>query len=393
MKKRKLRVTVISDLHCHPEEKDYRNNGTLLFTDKLRDNVKDHPIESLKELKTIENFESVDILICPGDLTHQSSKQGMLTAWSYLNEIAGIFNAEDIYATLGNHDIDSRLNYSQYSFTIPKGIKQDFPLKENEIGTFWEKGYTFIEKNDFQLLILNSTHYHTHASGVDNQHVKGFIAPGTINEIESYLERNKNEKIKIMLCHHHPVQHSRDGLGSYDFIENGEELVNILGKFNFDLIIHGHKHDPIFREYSTTEGYKIPILSAGSFSAVGQQQYINKFNYFHIVEFQKENDLDSKCSIQTWNFINKGGWSKKMNGFLPRTGYGITKSIDDIFTEIKKFLEAGKPYSWEEIISEFPELNFLLPNQLEEFEEKSQKNKIIVKPSILDNPITIFKYE
>jgi predicted phosphodiesterase len=393
MTERKLRIAIVSDLHCHPEESDPKNNGTLLFTDKLRDNAKEHPIESLKELKTKDEFDSVDILICPGDLTHQSNKQGMLTAWSYLHEMVNIFDAKEIYTTLGNHDIDSRHKYSQYSFTIPKGIKQSFPLKENEEGSFWTKGYTFIEKEDFQLLIFNSTHYHTHTSPVDNQAVKGLITPGTISEIETYLENSVNDKIKIMLCHHHPVQHSRDGLGPYDFIENGEELVNVLGKFNFDLIIHGHKHDPNFREYSTTDGYKIPILSAGSFSATGQQLYINKFNYFHLIEIHKSNNSDTKGTIQTWNFINRSGWSKKMNGFLPRTGFGVNDSVEDIFKKISNFLEVGKPYTWNEVLNEFPDLNFLLPNQLEEFEEKSSENKIIVKPCIQDNPTTIFRHE
>lgn len=393
MIERKIRIAIISDLHCHPEESDLKNNATLLFTDKLRDEIKQHPIESLRELKENNQFDSVDILLCPGDFTHQSNKQGILTGWSYLREMVDIFEAKEIYATLGNHDIDSRNMFSQHSFSFPKGIKQSFPLKDDEIGTFWEKGFTFIEKESFQLLVVNSTHYHTHSSPVDNQLVKGLITTSAIEEIESYLEKNKNEKIKIMLCHHHPVQHSRDGLGAYDFIENGEELVNILGKFSYDLIIHGHKHDPNFREYTTMGGYKIPILSSGSFSAVGQQQYCNKFNYFHIMEISKQNDNNSKGTIQTWNFINRSGWSNKKNGFLPRTGYGIIESVDNIINSIKEFLEIGKPSDWSSVIKEFPQLNYLLPDQLEEFENKSLENNLIIKPSILDNPKIIIKYE
>jgi predicted phosphodiesterase len=389
----KLRIAIVSDLHCHPEESDYKNNATLLFTDKLRDEVKQHPIESLKELKENKEFDSVDILLCPGDFTHQSNKQGMLTGWTYVREMFDIFEAKEIYATLGNHDIDSRHKFSQYSFSFPKGIRQNFPLKDDEIGSFWDKGFTFIEKEYFQLLVINSTHYHTHSSSVDNQSVKGLIARSAIEEIETYLQKHNNDKIKIMMCHHHPVQHSRDDLGAYDFIENGEDLVNVLGKFGYDLIIHGHKHDPNFREYTTMGGYKIPILSSGSFSAVGQQQYCNKFNYFHIMEIYKDKDTSSKGTIQTWNFINRSGWSKKKNGFLPRTGYGINESIDNIINSIKKYLEIGKPCDWSIVLKEFPQLNFLLPDQLEEFESKSEGNNIIIKPSILDNPKIIIRYE
>jgi UDP-2,3-diacylglucosamine pyrophosphatase LpxH len=37
---------------------------------------------------------------------------------------------------------------------------------------------------------------------------------------------------------------SEGGLGSYDLMINGEQLVDILEKHNFCLLIHGHKHHP-----------------------------------------------------------------------------------------------------------------------------------------------------
>ncbi|HEX8577428.1 MAG TPA: metallophosphoesterase [Flavobacterium sp.] len=127
MKERKLRIAIVSDLHCHPEDKqNYKNNATILFTDKLRDISKEHPVENLRELKENDKILDVDIILCPGDFTNQSDKQGLISGWDFINEISNIFNARHIYATLGNHDIDSRNKFTEYSFTFPKGIKKTF---------------------------------------------------------------------------------------------------------------------------------------------------------------------------------------------------------------------------------------------------------------------------
>lgn len=366
MKERKLRIAIVSDLHCHPEDKqNYKNNATILFTDKLRDISKEHPIENLKELRVNDKIDDVDIVLCPGDFTNQSDKQGLISGWDFVNEISNIFNAQYIYATLGNHDIDSRNKFTEYSFTFPKGIKKNFPLKDNDIGDFWNKGFTFIENDEFQLLIINSTHFHTHTpkNEIDNQAVKGKIEQGSIEEIEKYLVENKTDKIKIMLCHHHPQQHSRSGLGEHDFIENGENLLNVVGKYGFDLIVHGHKHDPWFGNYTTSEGYKIPILSSGSFSATNQISYCYKVNYFHIIEIYK--GVKTNGIIKTWNFKNKIGWSSKKEGFHPLTGFGNQQNVDDIVSDIEKYI-TGKPFiSWADLVGEFIYLQYLLPEESE----------------------------
>ena len=366
MKERKLRIAIVSDLHCHPEDtNNHKNNATVLFTDKLRDISKQHPVENLKELKIHDKIEDVDILLCPGDFTNQSHKQGLISGWDFINEISEILQAKKIYATIGNHDIDSRNKFSNYSFTYPRGIKKNFPLCNNDIGDFWSKGFTFIEQPQYQILVVNSTHFHTHSTDnpVDNPNVKGKIEEGGIEEIEKYLrENNDNSKIKIMLCHHHPKQHSRNGLGEHDFIENGEDLLNVLGRYSFDLIVHGHKHDPWFGNYPTTDGYKIPILSSGSFSATSQISYCYKVNYFHIVEISKQ--TETKGTIKTWNFKNKQGWSIEKDGFEPLTGFGNKQNIDLIIEDVDKFICEKPKVEWIDLLDNFNDLKYLLPEEM-----------------------------
>ncbi|WP_199142180.1 hypothetical protein, partial [Pedobacter sp. ASV12] len=125
-------------------------------------------------------------------------------------------------------------------------------------------------------------------------------------------------------------------LGEHDFIENGEELLNALGKYKFDLVIHGHKHDPWLRYYNTSNGYQLPILSSGSFSATNQILWTNKFNYFHIVDISKNAANKSVGTIETYTFKNKVGWKKdKDDGFLPYTGFGYLDSLQEIIKKIE----------------------------------------------------------
>ena len=375
-----IKIAVISDLHCHPKKNDDKDNCTRLFTDLLRDEVNCHPVESFSlYYKNNKPFDcnEFDYLFCPGDVTNHSDVQGFLTGWDYVREVSQILNAKEIYATLGNHDIDSRHNGSPYYLKIPKGIKKGFPINEIEIGTFWEKGYTFIEKKDIQLLIINTTHFHTHVDKDSNPTVKGEITTGPIQEIENYLKENSNdEKIKIMMCHHHPIQHSDMKMGAYDFIENGEELIAVLAKYKFDLVIHGHKHYPKLKKYNTDNG-TITILSSGSFSASTQTSFINKFNYIHILEIEKNN---GKCKgiVKSPNYKYQVGWENSSDGFDFYSGFGAEKSNSAIVDEITNYTETKDPMpDWNKLCDNIEDLKFLLPIDLKEILSELEKNQIV----------------
>ncbi|MEV4887670.1 metallophosphoesterase [Chitinophaga ginsengisegetis] len=392
MENKVLKVAIISDLHCHPERKSYSENNTLLFSDKLRSPTHEHPVENLLEIIESESLQ-VDLVLSPGDFTHQSDKQGFFSGWSYVSEISRALKSKEIIATIGNHDIDSRHQYSQYSFDIPKKIKQNFPLKKEHLGSFWELGFTFIEEQDFQILVINSTHFHTHneSQSMDNPVVKGKVELGQIEEIEKYLKtHNDDNKIKIALCHHHPLQHKRLELGEHDFIENGEDLLQILGKYKYDLIIHGHKHDPWLRYYNTG-AFSIPILSSGSFSATNQISWINKFNYFHIVEFEKKSKTASTGKVETWTFKSKVGWKKdKDDGFYPYTGFGYLDNMQQLLAKIKKLLEQKDMWLWKDLLIQIPEIENLTPEKMEELQDELEKEKIFINTKIGLRPKHIY---
>jgi len=363
----KIKLAVVSDLHCHPSTE--KNPSTHLFTDLLRDDVNLHPVASLIEyhqdfLK--DEHSNVDYLLCPGDVTNFSNLQGFISGWDYVQEISKMFQATFTYATLGNHDIDSRHKNSKYFQKIPKGIKKGYPIADEEIGTFWEKGYTFIEKDNLQLLIVNSTHYHTHHEESESPTIKGEISQSAIHEIDRYLhDKNDNSKIKIMMCHHHPIQQSEMNLGPYDFIENGEELMFVLAKYNFDLVIHGHKHYPKLKKYETDNGKSIPVLSAGSFSATNQISFTSKFNYIHIIEITKDTN-QAKGVIKTPNYKYQVGWKNNSEGFDFLTGFGANKTSAELIISIQEIMTNTDVIDWNEICETLPDLRHIMPQELEE---------------------------
>lgn len=389
-----LKVGIVSDLHCHPERERFRDNNTYLFSDLLRAPSNEHPVESLLEVINSEPLRA-KFLLCPGDFTDQSDKQGFFSGWSYVTEISRALKCEEILATIGNHDIDSRHTYSSYSFDIPKKIKQKFPLSPDLIGTFWSKGFTFIENDDYQILIINSTHFHTHFekdNPIDNPAIKGKVDPAQLEEIREYLLANDTpDKIKIALCHHHPVKHSRLALGEHDDIENGADLLKILGEFRFDLIIHGHKHDPWLRYCPTDSGYQIPILSSGSFSATNQILYTTKLNYFHLIDITKSGTSPAFGIVTTWTFRSKMGWARdRDDGFYPFTGFGYLGGIDSLVNRIKAEISGTTVSLWATVLAAVPEIQHLTPDKMNELQLQLNQQGISLSGMIGTQPKHIY---
>lgn len=382
----KIRVAIVSDLHCHREydsnDKD-KTNETYLYSDSLRNS--DHPIDSLeKKLKG----QKVDLIFCPGDYTNKSDRLGFVSGWGFVNEIRDFLNADEIIGTLGNHDLDSYNNYSSYSFTVAKGIKRSFPLKdESKRDLFWSKGCVFIEKDSCRVLVINSCHYHHNKANAGH----GKIDDDMLSYIEEYLQSNNEEKINIALMHHPPITHARLDLGEDDKIIKADDLLNILGEHGFDLIIHGHKHDPFLRYYMTTVGsYRLPIFSSGSFSAKANILYCGMKNFFHIIDIEKNVD-DVKGEILSWTYIPRIGWqfNYEQNAFPPFSGFGNKLSMDEVVDKIEENVTSLT--NWSVIEERVPNVRNLIPEEHKVVREKLRQKGVHTDNALSDFPTVIFK--
>lgn len=387
MIEKKLRIAVVSDLHCHPSTK-VDNNGrkidaTYLYSDLLRN--PEHPIESLTDLL---KSEEVDLILCPGDFTDQSDKQGFISGWNYALELKDHFKADEIIATIGNHDVDSRNNYSNYSIDIPKKIKKNFPFKDDDLRkNFWAKGFAFIEKENFRILVINSCHFHFNK----NKSISGEVDNDLLKDVDDYLKVNTEDKIQLMMCHHHPIRHSMFNLGEEDEIINSENLLSLLRRYKFDLIVHGHKHNPLLRYCNPTNINKIAIFSSGSFSSKTNLMHTGIKNYFHIIDIKKNEEV--KGIINSWTYQPQVGWQKNYdeNSFMPpNTGFGSKKTISDIKNEIVGFLNNKTHEKWENVRKQVSDIDCIIPEEAKAIHIELEEMNYALDKHISNYPTMIY---
>ncbi|MDO6820213.1 metallophosphoesterase [Zobellia sp. 1_MG-2023] len=382
MSKKKLSIVIISDLHCHPSSAEV--DETYLKTDLLRTPLLDHPVESLVKIIRDDKI-TTDLTLCPGDFTNKSNKQGFISGWEYSLEIHRELKGKEIIATLGNHDLDSYGSASEYSYEIAKGIKRGFPYKDsNDCDKFWSKGCDFIEKEDYRVLVLNSSHFHYNKLSAKS----GKVGDDTLDFIRDYLAKIDDTKFFIVLAHHHPIDHSRLNLGEEDKIVNSDELLEILGKAKADIFVHGHKHDPLLRYHSCrTSNCKIPILSSGSFSSTSNITFTGKKNTFHKVDLIRT-DSGNKGKIKTWSFLPRSGWKNRydVDGFHINTGFGYMGEVNTLATNIKSLVGNREMVKWAEIVSSIPDIEHLIPTQSDELAELLNKNDLILGGGSISEP-------
>ena len=388
-------IAVMSDLHCHHSTSFPKGVGkgyfkdTYLISDDLTSDH--HPVKSLISLIKSEGI-STNIMLTPGDLTNKVDTQGFISGWEAIKKVSEALDVDDIYATLGNHDVDSRSDGD--SFKTAKNLEDIFPFKPehcNEGGNFWLDGFCFIEEDNYRLLIINSTLHHLN----ETEAKRGKIEQSQIIKIAKYLEENKDEKIKLAMCHHHPIQHERHHLGSDDLMINGSTLIEKLNEFNFDLLIHGHKHDAWIR-YSQGGNHTIPVFAAGSFSAITNHMITNSRNTFHIIEVKKSSDNNSTGIIKTWEYLYNYGWVAADSGdyFFPyKTGFGYRGDLDKLTDKIVRVIEAapGNKIVWEKFIESVPEIENLIPIDSKIIMTKLLNFDIQIAPSITAKPEIIGK--
>lgn len=382
MADKKISVAIISDLHCHHSSS--AKYDSYLTTDLLR-TAKDHPVESIIQLIESENIKT-NLTLCPGDFTNRSDKQGFHSGWGFTLEIHNKLGSQEILATLGNHDVDSYGEKSDDPFEIAKGIKRGFPIRDSEkCDIFWSRGGVFIEKEEYRVLVINSSHFHYNKTTSKS----GKIDDNLLSYIDTYLKDNKENKICIALAHHHPIDHSRLDLGDEDKILNADDLLEVLGHHKFDLFVHGHKHDPLLR-YHNCHGnnHRIPILSSGSFSATTNHSWTSQRNTFHVIELTKEGSEPANGRIVSWTFIRKNGWTMNYDkaGFPPYTGFGFKGELQELVDKIVNEVGTKPNKKWREIVSAIPAVNYLMPNEGEQLVKLLTENDLILSSKISENP-------
>lgn len=346
-----MKFCIISDIHCSKDK-----GGTNLFYANIPDKpVSQNPLTSF--LKIISEDEEVnsDMILCLGDLGHQAYDQGIKTAWDSLERIKSEMNCNLMVGVPGNHDIDSRQVYDSDPFNFIKNFSLNFPTPDRTLNRmFWSEGYCIYETDDCEILMINTVHNHKDVSSAKTSLINDVMLDGIRDDLKIDLD-----KIKICMLHHHPIKHSDiSNWNDTDSIEKGDELISLLNSFNYDIVIHGHKHQPRICEISG-----LTIFATGSFSCFENLQSTGISTMFHTLEIEK----NGKGKIFSWEFNLKKGWAKNLNyHFPPEIGFGGSIDINLVAKQIAEKFESNenRPILYVDILNLIPELNHIIPEKL-----------------------------
>lgn len=370
----KVQLAVVSDLHCHSSGQPQQE--TLLLADALRAPASNHPIESLLQLFTRDGLRA-DALLVPGDLTNRVDRQGLISAWDFVVEIAAALRVQIVAPTLGNHDVDSRAMKNPDPFHLAKDFHpRSFPARdEGSRNCFWSNGYCLLETDSLRVLVINSVAHHR--TEKDAKH--GMVTNAQLEQIENALSQVQWKPFQVAVFHHHPIPHDILGLGAEDLMHGGDALLELLDKHKFRLVVHGHKHFPRLR-YAPVGTHCLPVFASGSLAAVSVPMFSITRNTFHMIEL---NDLElpdcrNQGEIRTWVFSHGKGWlvpETQSADFPAVAGFGCHSQVDDLAqrTEALVVLENAKVVRFDQLVEKLPQLRYLYPKAFDAYRSRLEQ--------------------
>lgn len=382
-----LNIALISDLHCHPSS--LKPHDTYFLSDLPGVPTKDNPLESLLELITTKKINA-DYLLVAGDITNKIDQQGFTSGWAGSKKIQEKLGAKDIIVTIGNHDVDiNKKVCPEDPFFIARTLSNDFPTTvEKHWNEFYARGFYIFTNKDAIFLNLNSCFFHNN----EKEAKRGKITEWQLEKLEKELTRYSKKTFKIALTHHHPHAHEYLKLGTDDIMYNGGNLLNLLNNYGFDILIHGHKHDPQI-SYSQGSTNSLAVLASGSFSAISNRMLSNTKNTFHLITLINKpfTNCYKQGIIETYGFSPGNGWSnsEKISPRFPSiTGFGCRGILAEYVKEIEGLLakKTNDKISWEDVLSDLPHLKFLIPQDLIKLCNLLKDKFIEMSPKPPDNP-------
>jgi predicted phosphodiesterase len=376
-----LNILITSDLHAYsPPAKG--GEPSLLVAQHENVSGKPDIIGEIAETIRSEGLD-VDWILCCGDIADKADPKAQDFAWRRLSDLKTSVNAKLLLATVGNHDVDSRLRHSDFD---PKGALQrlqpSFPgVDEQTCDRFWSRNFHLWEEGNVRLVNLNSAAFHgfysdekTDVSKIEYLH--GRVSDFTIDAIVKVIRGGKPFPLNILLTHHH--MYRNDWIYDQDTseMEHGGRLIDALTRATRSrwLVIHGHQHYPeIF--YGSSGVHQPVIFSAGSLSAtLSSSMSSQATNQFYLITL--ETDLSKMhgwgpCGVvRAWNWTAQRRWERSpSNHNIPfESGFGCQEPPSQLANAIANVVGNSKaPYlDMETVYSAVPQFRFLIKDALDE---------------------------
>lgn len=324
-----------------------------------------------------------DYLVIPGDVSHMADPSEFQLASQIVSDIARVLAVQQkrVIFVPGNHDVDWTVLRSD----DPTGFRRTqryAPLRHRNwvFGKIMGRGRPdvlepphFCTWNFDNVLAVgyNSSWHDDPTKAVHN----GIIGDDHLPKLEEHLAKLdlSPSRLRLFLVHHHPVQYSDPVNDPPDFsvMTNAGNLLALLQKYHFDLLIHGHKHKPNFETHIINSSFPLAILCAGSFSVELDTRWSGHVNnQFHVVRVEGR-DSDAKNifgRVESWTYLCGKGWlpSKLHNGIRHIEPFGtylqpeaLKKRLGPLLQEK---LQQHNHLEWSEVLSELHDLKYLPPD-------------------------------
>lgn len=363
-----MKIVIISDLHT--------GSATIAEDFCVGDSssaVKKGYMSDLRQHAANEKLEA-DYLFIAGDITNRSKHEEFDLAAKRIKECAEIFNVSDdkVFFVPGNHDSNwldeesSTKNNEPFLSIVANKYRHinnnsffRSILERAVSGCYYtEPFFAHWTDESLNLIGINSSVFDTY----DKKPHHGVVRKEDIKKLEEYLEENKfdDDKVNILMVHHHPIQHPDLPYEAADLsiLQNSALLMELMTKYNFNFVIHGHKHIPRIEQHMDSYQHPVNVICAGSFSAHLDERWFQGVpNSIHLIEVQ------SKCEknhlpqgvIKSWYHYSGHGWIKtEPVNSIPHTEYfgcyHSKKALEGMLEEIisKQLIEKGH-ISWQEI--------------------------------------------
>lgn len=332
------------------------------------------------------NGISADFLLLPGDVSDRAQPDEFALASELVIDVAKRLKVrkDKIVFVPGNHDTDwsAVQNYpndqsgyrkaQMYApLRHPKWVFEKI-MRRAHFHVLEDPHFAIWDFDDLFCVGYNSSAHDDPNKAVHH----GLLSLDSLQKLEVELEKYdlSGDRTKLFLVHHHPVQYSDPIFYEPDFsiMTNALELQRFLHKYDFDVVIHGHKHKPHFLTFSLNAASHLPILAAGSFSAQLDTRWSGVVtNQFHTVHISGREATHGTVFglIRSWAYTSVHGWipSSANHGIRHVEPFGTYTHPSALRVRLGSLIElefqSGSFVEWNTLRQRHSELEFL-PTEL-----------------------------
>jgi hypothetical protein len=362
-----ISILVISDFHACLKPRATQKAAPSYFIVGPTRGEFDAPNDLIRQLETQKT--KADVVVCCGDIIDKTDVRALNDAWSFAHRIRTIVGATQLLISTGNHDVDSKGKTKGYSpFEKLKCLKPQYPSQdEAEYTLYWARNYFIRTEQKARYVVLNTCSSHGYKKGEKH----GIFSPDT-EHLLGVLKSDTPRALNICVCHHHPHRHGEHGLGDHDDMVNAQALLDALSRFDCGqwLIIHGHKHHARIT-YAQGNSFSPIVFSSGSLSArLYPQLEQHARNQYHLIKIDLEEIAKYKRLVglyRSWSWFPGTGWREAGNaeGLPHQGGFGY-RDVAGLTDRIRHNLPTGKHF-WNDILTNFAEIKYLIPSDFEYF--------------------------